>query len=39
VRYFMANARHKLDVVNNAQAVAEAVWQGIIPRLSDGPPS
>lgn len=38
VRYFMANARHKLDVVNNAQAVAEAVWQGIIPRLSDGPP-
>jgi LuxR family transcriptional regulator, quorum-sensing system regulator SinR len=39
VRYFMANARHKLDVVNNAQAVAEAVWQGIIPRLSDGPAS
>jgi LuxR family transcriptional regulator, quorum-sensing system regulator SinR len=37
VRYFMANARHKLDVVNNAQAVAEAVWQGLIPRLSDGP--
>jgi LuxR family quorum-sensing system transcriptional regulator SinR len=37
VRYFMANARHKLDVVNNAQAVAEAVWRGIIPRLSDGP--
>ncbi len=36
VRYFMANARHKLDVVNNAQAVAEAVWQGLIPRLSDG---
>ncbi|MDH4440902.1 MAG: helix-turn-helix domain-containing protein [Rhizobium sp.] len=35
VRYFMANARHKLDVVNNAQAVAEAVWQGLIPRLSD----
>lgn len=37
VRYFMANARHKLDVVNNAQAVAEAVWQGLIPRLSDRP--
>ena len=36
VRYFMANARDKLDVVNNAQAVAEAVWQGLIPRLSDG---
>ncbi|PYB75256.1 MULTISPECIES: helix-turn-helix transcriptional regulator [Rhizobium] len=37
VRYFMANARHKLDVVNNAQAVAEAVWQGLIPRFTDRP--
>lgn len=37
VRYFMANARRKLDVVNNAQAVAEAVWQGLIPRLIDRP--
>jgi LuxR family quorum-sensing system transcriptional regulator SinR len=34
VRFFMANARDKLDVVNNAQAVAEAVWLGLIPRLS-----
>jgi LuxR family quorum-sensing system transcriptional regulator SinR len=33
IRHFMANARMKLDVVNNAQAVAEAVWRGIIPRL------
>ena len=32
-RDFMANARQKLDVVNNAQAVAEAVWRGLIPRL------
>ncbi len=39
VRYFMANARDKLEVVNNAQAVAEAVWQGIIPRLSDRTPN
>jgi LuxR family transcriptional regulator, quorum-sensing system regulator SinR len=35
IRYFMANARQKLDVVNNAQAVAEAAWRGLIPRLSD----
>lgn len=35
IRYFMANARHKLDVVNNAQAVAEAVWRGLIPRLAE----
>jgi LuxR family quorum-sensing system transcriptional regulator SinR len=33
IRHFMANARQKLDVVNNAQAVAEAVWRGLIPRL------
>ncbi len=33
IRHFMANAREKLDVVNNAQAVAEAVWRGLIPRL------
>lgn len=37
VRYFMANARNKLDVVNNAQAVAEAVWLGLIPRLAERP--
>ncbi|WP_054158691.1 helix-turn-helix transcriptional regulator [Rhizobium sp. AAP43] len=37
VRYFMANARRKLDVVNNSQAVAEAVWQGLIPRLIERP--
>lgn len=35
VRYFMSNARRKLDVVNNAQAVAEAAWQGLIPRMTD----
>ncbi|MDQ0421443.1 LuxR family quorum-sensing system transcriptional regulator SinR [Peteryoungia aggregata LMG 23059] len=35
IRYFMANARQKLDVVNNAQAVAEAVWRGLIPRLAE----
>lgn len=35
IRHFMANARHKLDVVTNAQAVAEAVWRGLIPRLAD----
>lgn len=34
IRYFMANARQKLDVVTNAQAVAEAVWRGLIPRLA-----
>lgn len=32
IRHFMANARRKLDVVNNAQAVAEAIWRGLIPR-------
>jgi len=26
----MANARSKLNAVSNAQAVAEAVWQGLI---------
>ncbi|MBB4954160.1 LuxR family quorum-sensing system transcriptional regulator SinR [Agrobacterium vitis] len=31
VRYFMANARNKLDAVSNTQAVAKAVWQGLIP--------
>ena len=30
VRFFMANARSKLNAVSNAQAVAEAVWQGLI---------
>ncbi|WP_210314789.1 helix-turn-helix domain-containing protein [Rhizobium sp. AQ_MP] len=35
IRHFMANARQKLDVVNNAQAVAEAVWRGLIPRLAE----
>ncbi|MEX3009468.1 autoinducer binding domain-containing protein [Hoeflea sp. TYP-13] len=31
VRFFMTNARHKLGVVTNPQAVAQAVWRGIIP--------
>jgi LuxR family quorum-sensing system transcriptional regulator SinR len=31
VRFFMSNARQKLDVVSNTQAVAEAVWRGLIP--------
>lgn len=31
VRYFMANARQKLDVVSNTQAVAEASWRGLLP--------
>jgi LuxR family transcriptional regulator, quorum-sensing system regulator SinR len=35
IRHFMANARLKLDVVNNAQAVAEAVWRDLIPRLAE----
>lgn len=35
IRHFMANARRKLDVVNNAQAVAEAIWRGLIPRRTD----
>lgn len=30
VRFFMSNARQKLDVVSNTQAVAEAVWRGLI---------
>lgn len=30
VRFFMANARRKLNVVSNTQAVAEAVWHGIL---------
>jgi LuxR family transcriptional regulator, quorum-sensing system regulator SinR len=30
VRYFMANVRSKLDAVSNKQAVAEAVWRGLI---------
>ncbi|MDI7863882.1 helix-turn-helix transcriptional regulator [Rhizobiaceae bacterium n13] len=30
VRFFMANARRKLDVVSNTQAVAEALWRGDI---------
>jgi LuxR family transcriptional regulator, quorum-sensing system regulator SinR len=30
VRFFMSNARRKLDVVSNTQAVAEAVWRGLI---------
>ncbi|SMC80848.1 LuxR C-terminal-related transcriptional regulator [Rhizobium sp. RU36D] len=32
VRFFMANARRKLDVVTNAQAVAKAIWEGLIAR-------
>jgi LuxR family quorum-sensing system transcriptional regulator SinR len=35
IRHFMANARRKLDVMTNAQAVAEAVWRDLIPRLAD----
>ncbi len=31
VRFFMSNARQKLDVVSNTQAIAEAVWRGLIP--------
>ncbi|MCP4319407.1 MAG: LuxR family transcriptional regulator [Hyphomicrobiales bacterium] len=31
VRFFMTNARRKLGVVTNPQAVAQAVWRGIIP--------
>jgi len=30
VRFFMANTRRKLNVVSNTQAVAQAVWQGLI---------
>jgi LuxR family quorum-sensing system transcriptional regulator SinR len=31
VRFFMTNARQKLDVVSNTQAVAQAIWNGLIP--------
>jgi LuxR family quorum-sensing system transcriptional regulator SinR len=31
VRFFMTNARQKLDVVSNTQAVARAIWNGLIP--------
>lgn len=31
VRFFMTNARQKLDVVTNTQAVAQAIWHGLIP--------
>lgn len=30
VRFFMTNARRKLNAVSNTQAVAEAVWHGLI---------
>lgn len=30
VRFFMTNARQKLDVVTNTQAVAQAIWHGLI---------
>ncbi|WP_159948061.1 helix-turn-helix transcriptional regulator [Rhizobium sp. 18065] len=30
VRFFMSNARRKLNVVTNAQAVAEALWRKLI---------
>ncbi|MGV8936749.1 MAG: helix-turn-helix transcriptional regulator [Allorhizobium sp.] len=30
VRFFMANTRRKLNAVSNTQAVARAVWQGLI---------
>lgn len=30
VRFFMSNARRKLDVVTNPQAVAEALWRKLI---------
>lgn len=33
VRYFMSNARRKLNVVTNTQAVAEALCHGILNRL------
>lgn len=31
IRFFMTNARQKLNVVTNAQAVAMAIWHGLIP--------
>lgn len=36
VRFFMSNARRKLNVATNTQAVAEAVWRGLITTSSDG---
>lgn len=33
VRFFMTNARQKLDVVTNTQAVATAIWRGLIPPI------
>ncbi|HET7413806.1 MAG TPA: LuxR family transcriptional regulator [Pararhizobium sp.] len=33
VRFFMTNARQKLDVVTNTQAVATAIWHGLIPPI------
>ncbi|MGO4564768.1 LuxR C-terminal-related transcriptional regulator [Rhizobium sp. 2YAF20] len=33
VRFFMSNAREKLNVASNTQAVAEAVWRGLIPHF------
>ena len=33
VRFFMTNARHKLNVVTNTQAVATAILRGLIPPI------
>lgn len=33
IRFFMTNARQKLDVVTNTQAVATAIWRGLIPPI------
>ncbi|WP_280113369.1 helix-turn-helix domain-containing protein [Rhizobium sp. PDO1-076] len=30
VRFFMSNARRKLNVVTNPQAVAEALWRKLV---------
>ncbi|ATN34665.1 hypothetical protein ACO34A_12730 [Rhizobium sp. ACO-34A] len=35
VRFFMSNARRKLNVATNTQAVAEAVWRGLITTTGD----
>ncbi|PZU83350.1 MAG: transcriptional regulator [Shinella sp.] len=35
VRFFMSNARRKLNVATNTQAVAEAVWRGLITTNGD----
>ncbi len=35
VRFFMSNARRKLNVATNTQAVAEAVWRGLITGSKD----